>query len=56
MGLALLTVCYLLRRSFRPSEEREKLFLYILLCLLVNVIVWYKVVIGCYLTCLKGSW
>ncbi len=56
IGLALFLAYYLLRRSFRPSDETEKLFLYVPLCLLLNAIVWYKVVIGCWLTCLKGSW
>ena len=56
VGLAMFFVCYLLRKSFQPSEERDKLYLYVPLCLLLNVIVWYKVVVGCYLTILKGSW
>ncbi|MHC4509080.1 MAG: hypothetical protein ACYTAO_08990 [Planctomycetota bacterium] len=49
-------VYYMLRRSFQPSQEKDKLYLYVPLCLLLNVIVWYKVVVGCYLTLLKGSW
>lgn len=56
VGLAPFFACYLLRKSFRPSEERQKLWLYVPLCLLLNVIVWYKVVVGCWLTTLKGSW
>jgi hypothetical protein len=56
LALALLLVYYLLRRSFKPGEERAKLFLYIPLCFILNIILWYKVVIGCYLTLLKGSW
>lgn len=56
LGLALFFAYYLLRRSFKPSEEKEKLYLYVPLCLLLNAIVWYKVVIGCWLTSLKGSW
>jgi len=56
LGLALICAYYLLRRSFRPSEEKEKLYLYVPLGLLLNVIVGYKVVIGCWLTSLKGSW
>jgi amino acid transporter len=56
VGLALLFVYYFLRKSFAPAQEREKLFFYAPLCFLLNVIVWYKVIIGCYLTILKGSW
>lgn len=56
VGLAMFFVYYLLRRSFQPSEEKDKLYLYVPLRLLLNVIVWYKVVVGCYLTLLKGSW
>ncbi|UCG58569.1 MAG: hypothetical protein JSU70_03470 [Phycisphaerales bacterium] len=56
VALALFFMCYLLRRRFRPSEEKEKLFLYVPLCFLLNLIVWYKIVVGCYLTVLKGSW
>ena len=37
-------------------EEKDKLWLYVPLCFLLNVIVWYKVVVGCYLTLLKGAW
>jgi hypothetical protein len=54
LGLAMLFVYYFLRKSFKPSEEKEKLFLYVPLCLLLNVILWYKVVVGCYLSLLKG--
>jgi amino acid transporter len=56
VGLAMFVVYYFLRKSFQPAEEKDKLFLYVPLCLLLNVIVWYKVVVGCYLTLLKGSW
>jgi hypothetical protein len=56
VGLAMLFVLYFLRKSFRPVEEKEKLFLYVPLCLLLNVILWYKVIIGCYLALLKGTW
>ena len=56
VGLAMFFVYYFLRRNFRPAEERDKLFLYVPLCLLLNVILWYKVIVGCYLTLLKGSW
>ena len=56
VGLGMFFVYYLLRKSFQPSEEKDKLYLYVPLCVLLNVIVWYKVVVGCYLTLLKGSW
>jgi len=56
VGLAIFFAYYLLRRSFQPAEEKDKLYLYVPLCVLLNVIVWYKVVVGCYLTILKGSW
>jgi len=56
LGLAMFVVFYLLRRTFRPAEEKDKLVLYVPLCFLLNLILWYKVVVGCYLTMLKGSW
>lgn len=57
LGLAFFVVYYSLRKNFNPQEEKEKLFyLYMPLCLILNVILWYKVVVGCYLTLLKGSW
>ena len=55
VGLAMFFVYYFLRKSFQPNSEKEKLFLYVPLCLLLNVIVWYKVVVGCYLSLLKGT-
>jgi hypothetical protein len=57
IGLAIFVVYYFLRKNFNPQEEKEKLFyIYMPLCLILNVILWYKVVVGCYLTLLKGSW
>ena len=56
VGLAMFFAYYLLRKSFQPPEEKDKLYLYVPLCVLLNLIVWYKVVVGCYLTILKGSW
>lgn len=56
LGLAMFFVYYFLRKSFQPAEEKDKLFLYVPLCLLLNVILWYKIAVGCYLTLLKGSW
>ena len=55
VGLALFFVYYLLRKKMQPEQERDKLFLYVPLCVLLNVIVWYKVVVGCYLSLLKGT-
>jgi len=56
IGLAMFFVYYFLRESFYPGEEKDKLFLYVPLCFLLNIILWYKIIIGCYLTLLKGSW
>lgn len=56
IGLAFFVVYYLVRKSFDPQEEPNKLYFHIPLCILLNVIVWYKVVVGCYLSVLKGSW
>jgi len=57
IGLALMVVYYFLRKNFNPQAEREKLlYFYAPLCVFLNVILWYKVTVGCYLTLLKGSW
>jgi len=56
VALAMLFVYYFLRKNFQPATERDKLFLYVPLCFLLNIVLWYKVVVGCYLTLLKGSW
>jgi hypothetical protein len=56
IGFAMIFVCYFLRRSFQPAEEKQKLFIYIPLCLILNVILWYKVITSCYLTVMKGTW
>lgn len=55
LGLALFYVYYYLRKSFEPDEEKDKLWFYVPLCVLLNIIVWYKVIVGCYLSLLKGS-
>ena len=55
LALAMLTACVLLRRRFLPSQEKDKLFLYVPLIVLVNLIVWYKIVVGSYVTLLKGT-
>lgn len=56
VGLAMFFVYYLLRKNLRPAEEKDKLWFYVPLCFLLNIIIWYKVVAGCYLSLLKGSW
>ena len=56
IGLALFCVYYFLRKHFQPEKEKEKLYLYVPLCFLLNLILWYKVVVGCYLSLLKGTW
>ncbi|MFH1717086.1 MAG: hypothetical protein ABIF19_07025 [Planctomycetota bacterium] len=56
VGLAFFFVYYWLRKNFQPDVEKEKLWFYVPLCVLLNVIVWYKVVVGCYLSLLRGSW
>lgn len=55
LGLAFFVVYYLLRKNFQPDQARHKLFFYVPLCLLLNVILWYKVIVGCYLALLKGG-
>ncbi|MBN2137659.1 MAG: hypothetical protein JW720_07625 [Sedimentisphaerales bacterium] len=55
LGLAFLVVYCILRRTFQPDEEKEKLFFYVPLALLLNIILWYKVIVGCYLAMLKGG-
>ena len=56
VGLALLGVYYVMRKNFTPSEEKEKLYFYVPLCVMINIIIWYKVIAGCYLSNMKGSW
>jgi len=56
LATAMVLVYYLLRKQFQPSEDRSKLALYVPLCFLLNFIVWYKVIVGIWLTILKGSW
>jgi hypothetical protein len=57
VGVALFAVYYFLRKNFDPAQEREKLlYVYVPLCVTLNVIVWYKIIVGCWLTLLKGSW
>ncbi len=55
VGLAFFVVCMVLRKGFEPKEDSRPLYLYVPLMVLLNVIVWYKVVVGCYLSLLKGS-
>ncbi len=56
IGLALFFVYYLLRKSFRPDTEKEKLFLYVPICFLLNLSLWYIVIVRCCLSLLKGTW
>lgn len=56
VGLALFFVYYFLRKNFQPENEKEKLFFYVPLCFLLNLILWYKVIVSCYLSLLKGTW
>ncbi len=56
IGLALFVVYYWMRKNFRPDMEKEKLFLYVPICFLLNVILWYIIIVSCYLVILKGTW
>ena len=56
VGLAMFGVYYFLRKSFQPDQEKQKLWLHVPLCIMINIVVWYKVIAGCYLSNLKGSW
>ena len=38
IGLALFFAYYFLRKNFKPEQEKEKLFLYVPLCFLLNII------------------
>jgi len=57
LALAMIAFYYILRKSFDPGEEKDrcKLFLYVSLCFLINFIIWYKTIIGAYLSHLKGA-
>jgi len=54
-GLIILGSCYILRKYFDPADDKQKLWLYIPLCLTANIILWYVVLAGAYLTHLKGA-
>ncbi|MBC8402299.1 MAG: hypothetical protein H8E14_12490 [Candidatus Marinimicrobia bacterium] len=54
IGMALFFGLYYLRRNFNPAAEKEKLFLYVPLYMILNVIVLYSIYTGFYLTTLKG--
>ena len=56
IAMAMLAAMYVFRRSFLPSSEREKLWLYIPVTVLINIIIWYKIIVGALLSILKGSW
>jgi hypothetical protein len=55
-GLLMAAGYYYLRRNFEPQKDRAKLALYVPLCFLLNVAVWYVLIAGCWLVMLKGSW
>jgi hypothetical protein len=56
LGLAVLLSWWYIRRSINPETDRTHLFFGCLpLCLIFNVLVWYKIVVGCWLTMLKGA-
>jgi hypothetical protein len=38
VGLAMILMYYLLRKSFQPAEVKHKLFLYVPLCFILNII------------------
>jgi hypothetical protein len=54
IGLALVIAACLLRRNFEPSAEREKLWLYVPLWILINIVLWYQVICGPYLVMLRS--
>jgi hypothetical protein len=56
IGLVLMFVCYFVRKSFDPKEEKHKLFLYVPLCVIFNITTWYVIISGCYLSIIKGTW
>ena len=56
IGLLMAGGYFHLRRNFDPSKDREKLALYVPLCFLLNAVVWYVLVAGCWLVVMKGSW
>lgn len=55
VALALFFVYYFLRKNFEPANEKAKLFLYVPLCFVLNLVLWYKVIVSCYLALLKGT-
>ncbi len=57
IALAVLLAYCAMRRAFDPEEERAKLVWgYAPLCVLLNVIVWWKTVVGGLLTMFRGYW
>ncbi len=55
LGMAFIVALYFLRKSFNPAEDKQKLFLYVPLCFILNISLWYIVIVSCFLTILKGS-
>jgi hypothetical protein len=56
IGLVLFAACWFLRKSFVPEQEKAKLWLYVPMCVIINIVIWYNIVSGLVLTLQKGSW
>ncbi|MBN2374787.1 MAG: hypothetical protein JXD22_00185 [Sedimentisphaerales bacterium] len=55
LGMAFIVALYFFRKSFDPAVNKQKLFLYVPLCFIINFSLWYIVIASCFLTILKGS-
>jgi hypothetical protein len=56
LGLAVLLAWCLIRRTITPETDRLHLYYgCVPLCLIFNVLVWYKIIVGSWLTLLKGT-
>jgi len=53
--MAFIVAIYFFRKNFNPAEDKQKLFLYIPLCFIMNISLWYIVIASCFLTIIKGS-
>lgn len=54
VGLTLIIAAWLLRKNFDPQLEKEKLWLYVPLWALINLILWYQMICGPYLVTLRS--
>ena len=54
IGLGLMLALFFLRMDFDPEAEREKLILYVPLCFLIYLLIWYNIVVGYYLVTLRA--